>query len=378
MIYLDSAATSWPKPRLVISATARAMAECGNPGRGGHPLSLAAGRAVLDAREAVAALLGAGDPASIAFTRNCTEAINLVIHGVLRPGDRVVVSPLEHNAVMRPLRLLEREGVHLTVLPAAPDGTVDLDAARRALVGARLMIVCHGSNVLGTLQPIAALGELARQAGVLFLVDAAQTAGAVPLHLDSLPVDFVAFPGHKGLLGPQGTGGLYIRPGRVLPPLLAGGTGSLSELEEMPEFAPDRYEAGTPNVPGLAGLAAAASFLSAVGVAAVREQEEELTARFCEGVAGLARVRVLGPASPERRAGLVSLAVDGVDPDLLAQVLEERYSICTRAGLHCAPAAHQHAGTYPIGAVRFSFGYHTTTAEVDAAVDALRELINAL
>jgi cysteine desulfurase family protein len=378
MIYLDSAATSWPKPRLVISAAARAMAECGNPGRGGHPLSLAAGRAVLDAREAVAALLGAGDPASIAFTRNGTEAINLVIHGVLRPGDRVVVSPLEHNAVMRPLRLLEREGVQVTVLPAAPDGTVDLSAARTALVRARLMIVCHGSNVLGTLQPIAALGEMARQAGVLFLVDAAQTAGAVPLHLDSLPVDFVAFPGHKALLGPQGTGGLYIRPGRVLPPLLAGGTGSLSELEEMPEFAPDRYEAGTPNVPGLAGLAAAASFLSAVGVAAVREQEEELTAQFCEGVSGLPRVRVLGPVEPARRAGLVSLAVDGVDPDLLAQVLEERYGICTRAGLHCAPAAHRHAGTYPVGAVRFSFGYHTTTAEVDAAVDALRELINAL
>jgi cysteine desulfurase / selenocysteine lyase len=375
VIYLDSAATSWPKPAQVIDAVARALADCGNPGRGGHPLSLAAGRAVLDAREEVAALLGAADPASIAFTRNCTEAVNLALHGVLRPGDRVVVSPVEHNAVMRPLRLLERQGVQLTMLPAAPDGTVDLDGARAALAGARLLVVAHASNVLGTVQPIAELGELARAAGALFLVDAAQTAGAAPLHLDSLPVDLLAFPGHKALLGPQGTGGLYMRPGLALAPLLAGGTGSLSEQEEMPEFAPDRYEAGTPNVPGLAGLAAAASLLRTLSVSAVRWHEEVLVARFINGVAGLPGVRVLGPLEARRRVGLVSLAVDGVDPDLLAQVLEERYGICTRAGLHCAPAAHRHVGTWPVGAVRFSFGFHTTVAEVDTAVAALQELM---
>lgn len=378
MIYLDSAATSWPKPAPVAEAVAKALAGCGNPGRGGHPLSLAAGRAVLDAREAAAALLGAADPASIAFTRNCTEAVNLALHGVLRPGDRVVATPVEHNAVMRPLRLLERQGVHLTLLPAAPDGTVDLAAAREAVAGARLVVACHGSNVLGTLQPVAELGELARAAGALFLVDAAQTAGAVPLSLDGLPVDLMAFPGHKALLGPQGTGGLYIRPGLELPPLLAGGTGSLSEQEEMPEFAPDRYEAGTPNVPGLAGLAASAAYLASVGVATVRRHEEALTAQFLDGVKGLPGVRVLGPESAARRAGLVSLAVDDVDPDLMAQVLEEQYGICTRAGLHCAPAAHRHAGTWPVGAVRFSFGWHTTASEVETAAAAVRELINSL
>jgi cysteine desulfurase family protein len=378
MKYLDNAATSWPKLQAVTEAVVRALQECGNPGRGGHPLSLAAGRTVLDAREAVAALLGVRDPASLAFTRNCTEAVNLALHGVLRPGDRVVVSPLEHNAVMRPLRALERQGVEITVLPAAPDGTIDLTVAGEAMAGARLLVVCHGSNVLGTLQPLAELGELARAAGALFLVDAAQSAGAVPLSLSDLPVDLVAFPGHKALLGPQGTGALYIRPGLDLPPLVAGGTGSLSEQEEMPEFAPDRYEAGTPNVPGLAGLAAAAAYLDEVGVAKVRQHEMGLTARFLDGLAGLPGVRVLGPAEVSRRAGLVSLVVEGVDPDLLAQVMEERYGVMTRAGLHCAPAAHRHAGTWPTGAIRFSFGWHTLQSDVAAAVAGLRELIKSV
>jgi cysteine desulfurase / selenocysteine lyase len=376
MIYLDHAATSWPKPGPVAGAAMRALTECGNPGRGGHPLSLAAGRTVLEARENVAALLGATDPASIAFTRNATEALNLAIRGILRPGNRVAVTPLEHNAVMRPLRELERQGVQIVTLPAGPDGAVDLTKAPEALQGARLVIAAHASNVLGTLQPVAELGELAHAAGALFLVDAAQTAGTMPIDLGGLPVDLLAFPGHKGLLGPQGTGGLYIRPGLELPPLLAGGTGSLSEREEMPEFAPDRYEAGTPNVPGLAGLAAAAAYLQDAGLEQVRAHEEGLAALF---LGGLPRgVKILGPLDPRRRSGLVSIAMAGVDPDLLAQVLDERYGICVRAGLHCAPAAHRWAGTWPVGAVRFSFGFSTTPAEVKAALAALRELANRL
>lgn len=378
MIYLDNAATSWPKPPSVADAVVRALSECGNPGRGGHPLALAAGRTVLDARESVAALLGAPDPADIAFTRNTTEAINLALHGLLHPGDRVAVTPLEHNAVMRPLRELERRGIEITILPAAADGTVDLSAAPDAIQGARLLVAAHASNVLGTLQPLAELGEFARSAGVLFLVDGAQTAGSLPIDLGDLPVDLFAFPGHKGLLGPQGTGGLYIRSGLKLPPLLAGGTGSLSEREEMPEFAPDRYEAGTPNVPGLAGLGAAVDFLRDTRLDRVRAHEENLVALFLNGLDSLPQVRLLGPRDPGRRAGLVSLTVDGVDPDLLAQVLDERYGICTRAGLHCAPAAHRLAGTWPVGAVRFGFSFDNTADEVDATLSALRELITRL
>lgn len=378
MIYLDNAATSWPKPSSVADAVARALSECGNPGRGGHPLALAAGRTVLDARESVAALLGAPDPADIAFTRNTTEAINLALHGLLHPGDRVAVTPLEHNAVMRPLRELERRGIEITILPAAADGTVDLSSVPDAIQGARLLVAAQASNVLGTLQPLAELGEFARSAGVLFLVDGAQTAGSLPIDLGDLPVDLFAFPGHKGLLGPQGTGGLYIRSGLKLPPLLAGGTGSLSEREEMPEFAPDRYEAGTPNVPGLAGLGAAVDFLRDTRLDRVRAHEENLVALFLNGLDSLPQVRLLGPRDPGRRAGLVSLTVDGVDPNLLAQVLDERYGICTRAGLHCAPAAHRFAGTWPVGAVRFGFSFDNTADEVDATLSALRELITHL
>ncbi len=377
MIYLDHAATSWPKPLAVHSAVARAMLDCGNPGRGGHPLAITAGQAVLEARESVAALLGIPDPRCLAFTKNCTEAVNLALHGVLRPGDRVAVTTVEHNAVMRPLRELERRiGIRVEPLPALPDGTVDLHeiGARQALAGARLVVACHASNVLGTLQPISELGVLARRAGALFLVDAAQTVGALPLSLADLPVDLVAFPGHKALLGPQGTGGLYIRPGLELSPFLAGGTGSNSESEEMPSYAPDRYEAGTPNVPGLAGLAAAAQYLSEIGVSSVRTHERSLSAMMLEGFARAPKVRVLGPADPERRCGLVSITMEGVSPDLLAHVLQEKFGICTRAGLHCAPAAHRHAGTWPDGAVRFGFGYSTTLQEVEATVSAVTEL----
>ncbi|HEY3365362.1 MAG TPA: aminotransferase class V-fold PLP-dependent enzyme [Symbiobacteriaceae bacterium] len=378
MIYLDHAATSWPKPPVVIEAVTRALDTCGNPGRGGHPLALAAGRTVLDAREAVASLLGVPDPARLAFTRNATEAMNLALRGLLLPGDRVCVTPLEHNAVMRPLRLLERQGVSITILPADADGLVDLTAARTAIAGARLVVACHGSNVLGTLQPLDDLGELAHAAGALFLADVSQTAGAMPLPLADLPVDFAAFPGHKSLLGPQGTGGLYIRPGLSLPALLAGGTGSLSEQEEMPDFAPDRYEAGTPNVPGLAGLGAAASYLAGIGLDQVRKHEESLVAQFLEGLRFLPVIRVLGLREARHRAGLVSLSLAEVSPDILAQALEDGYGICTRAGLHCAPAAHRHAGTWPVGAVRFSFGYSTTAAEVEEALAALRTLVAGL
>lgn len=376
--YLDHAATSWPKPPQVAAAVAAALEGAGNPGRSGHPLALAAARHVLAAREGVARLLGVAQPERIAFAPNATAAINLALHGLLRPGDRVVTTAIEHNAVARPLRELERQGVAVVRIPCAPDGTPDLDALRAALPGARLLVAAHASNVLGTILPLAEMGRLARAAGALFLVDGAQTAGALPTHLGALPVDLFAFTGHKGLLGPQGTGGLYIRPGLELAPLVRGGTGSRSESEEMPEFPPDRYEAGTPNVPGLAGLAAAAAYLEGLTVARVRAHEQALVQRFLDGLRAIPGVVIYGPAAAGARCGLVSLNLRGASPAALGEALEAGFGICTRVGLHCAPAAHRVASTWPEGSVRFSFGHSNTVADVDAALAALGALARTL
>lgn len=379
LIYLDNAATTWPKPPAVAEAVARALGEAGNPGRSGHRLALASARHLLNARERVAELLGAPDPARIAFTLNATHALNLAMAGVLRPGDRVVTTGAEHNSVMRPLRRFAQQGGELTVVPCGPDGLVDLEALRRALAGGvRLLVASHASNVLGTIQPIAEMGLLAREAGALFLVDAAQTAGALPLDLGSLPVDMLAFTGHKALLGPQGTGGLYIREGLELNPMVLGGTGSASEREEQPEFSPDRYESGTPNVPGLAGLAAGVEYLLDRGVADVRAHEQALTERFLSGLRELERVVIYGPEQASRRTGLVSLNLRGAEPSALGEALEMGFDILTRVGLHCAPSAHRTAGTWPHGSVRFSFGCMSTERGVDSALAALRELSQSL
>lgn len=379
LIYLDNAATTWPKPPAVAEAVALALGEAGNPGRSGHRLALASARHLLNARELVAQLLGVADPAQIAFGLNATHALNLAMMGVLRPGDRVVTTAVEHNSVMRPLRRFAEQGGELIVVPCGPDGRVDPGDVRRALEGgARLLVATHASNVLGTIQPIEELGKIARTAGALFLVDAAQTAGALPLDLSSLPVDLLAFTGHKALLGPQGTGGLYIRAGLELNPAVLGGTGSASEREEQPEFAPDRYESGTPNVPGLAGLAAGVEYLLHQGVAAVRNHEQRLTEQFLSGLRELPSFTVYGPADARCRTGLVSLNLRGVEPSALGEALEMGFGILTRVGLHCAPAAHRTGGTYPQGSVRFSFSCMSTEQDVDAALQALQELSRSL
>ncbi|HEY3365551.1 MAG TPA: aminotransferase class V-fold PLP-dependent enzyme [Symbiobacteriaceae bacterium] len=375
-IYLDHAATSWPKHPAVLHAVLLTMETAGgNPGRAGHKLAMQAARRLGAAREALARLLGAPDSSCISFTKNATEALNVALLGLLRPGDHVVTTGVEHNSVMRPLRYLQQQGVRLTVVPCAADGLVDPDDVRKTLTATtRLVVATHASNVLGTIQPIAQLGEVAHKVGAHFLVDAAQTAGALPIDVQAQGVDMLAFTGHKALLGPQGTGGLYVRPGVNLPPLLRGGTGSASELEEHPEFAPDRYEAGTPNVPGIAGLAAGAEHILNWGVARVRAHEELLLTRFLDGLANIPDVVVYGPREPARRAGLVSLNLRGISPAALGQALEEGYGILTRVGLHCAPAAHRTAGTFPDGSVRFSFGGSTTLDHVNTSLKALEEL----
>jgi len=376
MIYFDNAATSWPKPPSVAAAVQEQLAQAGgNPGRSGHRLSIAAARLVEEAREALACLFQVEDPSRIAFAPNATHALNLALYALLRPGDRVVTTSMEHNAVMRPLRHLETRGVGVSCVRCETDGSIDLGAVEEALrPGARLLVTTHASNVTGTIMPIGALAALAPRYGARVVVDAAQTAGASPIEVEALGVDVLAFTGHKGLFGPTGTGGLYVRQGVDLQPLVRGGTGSDSAREIQPDFMPDALESGTINVTGIAGLGAGVQFLDDVGIEAVRAHECALAVRFIAGVGAVPGVVVHGPADPASRCGIVSFTVSGASPSEVGLLLDEQFGILARTGLHCAPAAHRTIGTFPDGTIRFSFGWFNTAGEVDTAVGAVREI----
>jgi len=379
MIYFDNAATSWPKPPGGIEAMVHFMQEVGaNPGRSGHRLSVEAGRIVYKAREAVAELFNIEDPLRITFGYNVTEALNLALRGYLRPGDHVITSSMEHNSVMRPLRALEREGVELTVVACSPQGFLDLADVEATIRPDTVMVVLnHGSNVVGSLLPVAEAGRICRQHDLLLLVDAAQTAGAYPIDVEADRIDLLGFTGHKALCGPMGTGGLYIGPrldlGRFQP-LKRGGTGSRSELEEQPDFLPDLCESGTANAVGLAGLAAGVRFVLQQGVEKIRRHEEELTAQLIEGLKAIPGVTVYGGHDATRQTATVSFNVSGLEPSEVGLQLDEEYSIMCRVGLHCAPSAHKTIGTFPTGTVRFGLSYFNTGEEVEAAVQAVREI----
>ena len=379
MIYFDNAATSWPKPPCVAEAMARFLAEVGaNPGRAGHRLAVEAARLVYGAREAVAELFHAPDPLRVVFGANATDALNLALLGLLRPGDHVVTSSVEHNSVMRPLRALEAQGVALTVVPCSAAGELGVAALEAALVPAtRMIVLTHASNVCGTLLPVEEVGRLARRRGVLFLLDAAQTAGAVPIDVEAQAIDLLAFSGHKSLCGPMGTGGLVIGE-RVdvtaLTPLKYGGTGSRSEREEQPEFLPDRCESGTPNAVGLAGLAAAVRWVQERGVERVRDHERGLTAELLAGLSAIPGALVYGPGDAGRQTATVSFNVAGLAPSEVGLRLDEEHGVLCRVGLHCSPAAHRTLGTFPGGTVRFGLGVFNTSAEVARAVEGVRRL----
>ena len=379
MVYFDNAATSWPKPPCVAEAMARFLAEVGaNPGRAGHRLAVEAARVVYGAREAVAELFHAADPLRVVFGANATEALNLALLGLLRPGDHVVTSSLEHNSVMRPLRALEAQGVAVTVVPCSAAGELDVAALEAALAPAtRMIVLTHASNVCGTLLPVEEVGRLARRRGVLFLLDAAQTAGAVPIDVEAQAIDLLAFSGHKSLCGPMGTGGLVVGErvdAAALTPLKYGGTGSRSEREEQPEFLPDRCESGTPNAVGLAGLAAAVRWVLARGVGAIRDHERGLTAELLAGLSAIPGVVVYGPRDAGRQTATVSLNIAGLAPSEVGLRLEEEHGVLCRVGLHCSPAAHRTLGTFPRGAVRFGLGIFNTSAEVADALEAVGRL----
>ncbi len=378
VIYLDNAATSDPKPSEVIEAVGHCLRENNaNPGRGGHRPATAAARAVYGARVQLAELLGVGDPARLIFTAGCTDALHLAIRGLLDDsGGAVACSAYEHNATWRPLRdWARRTGGKLVVVPPAPDGgPLDLDAWAAAVPSTRLCVLTAASNVTGALFPVREAAAICRAHGVPLVVDAAQSAGHIPVGWDELGATAIVTSGHKGLLGPQGIGLLQLAPGAALTPVRLGGTGGNSEQDVPPEDLPERYEAGTVNTPGIVGLGAAARVLAGIGLERRRAAEIRVLDLLLEGLAGIPGVRVLGSGPGKARVGCVSVTLDGWDPARVAQDLDEHFGIAVRAGLHCAPQAHRTAGTFPDGAVRISPGWRSTEADIEAAVSALKWL----
>jgi len=378
-LYFDNAATSWPKPEATYAAMDRySRLIGGSPGRSGHRLSIEAGRIILETREGVAALLNTPHPFQVIFTKNATEALNIAITGILSPRDHAITSGMEHNAVMRPLRHLEKNGMALSVISSSSTGEIDPQDIRSAIrPNTKAIVLNHASNVTGTIMPLAEVGRIAREHDLVFCVDAAQTAGALPLHVSDMSIDLLAFTGHKSLFGPQGTGGLYIRKGLEsrLRPLIMGGTGSRSEFEEQPDFMPDKFESGTLNTPGLAGLGAGIAFIMEQGQDRIRQKEQHLMRYFLDGLKSLPAVTVYGPDDPQKRIAVVSFNIKGVSPSEAAMIFCDDDGIMSRPGLHCAPSAHRTIGTFPGGTVRFSFGYFNTETELDAALAAIDRLI---
>ncbi len=380
MIYLDNAATSWPKPPSVLKAMAAALEQAGgNPGRSGHRLSIAAARIMYDTREQLAAFFGIHDPLRVIFTANATHALNLALYGLLKSGDRVVTTSLDHNAVRRPLRHLERNGIRVNIVPCAVDGSLDISEIARAVDSStRLVIVTHASNVVGTILPVAAVAEIAHRAGALVLVDAAQTAGVLPIDMIEMGIDLLAFTGHKELLGPPGIGGLVIADNldiSQLATMVRGGTGSLSELEEQPDDLPDKYESGTVNLVGIAGLGAGLRFVQERGINQLREHFRLMSRTLLEDLSVIPGIRLYGTLDAEQAVSVVSFTAGGQRVSEIGMRLDEEFGILTRVGLHCAPAAHRTIGSFPEGTVRLSPGSSTTLDDIKKTVQAIDEVL---
>lgn len=375
MIYLDQAATSYPKPPEVVEAVCEALQHAGNSGRGAHHLSLTASRLIFDARWELADFLGAEDPSCIAFTANATESLNLALFGTLNPGDHVITTEVEHNSVLRPLYCLEKRGVEITFLPANHLGVVDFSNLEKDLrPNTRAVVLTHASNVTGNMNDLGQVEDFCRQHGLLLIVDGAQTAGFCDYNLEESSINVFCFTGHKGLCGPQGVGGIYVKPGLALRPLKMGGSGIQTFSQTHPSQMPEALEAGTLNLPGIAGLLAGVRYLKKIGLDEIRRREGELTQYFHHGVRSIPGMEVYGDFSAPLRCPIVSLNVLGVGSSLVSQVLAEEYSIFSRSGGHCAPLMHRALGTGELGAVRFSFSHTNTRGEVDAAVQALEEI----
>jgi len=375
MIYLDSAATSLYKPPCVAEAVSRALGSFGNSARGTHEASLTASRIIFETRERICIMFGAGRPERVAFTSNATESLNVVIQGLVRPGSHAVSTVLEHNSVLRPLYLQEERKAELSFADCDPAGRVRPQTIEKLIrTGTRAVVCTHASNVTGNVVDIRAVGEICRRRGVLFIVDASQTAGIFPVDMQKQNIDVLCFSGHKGLLGPQGTGCLCVREGISIPPLMVGGTGTQSYSRVQPVQMPDALEAGTQNGHGIAGLCASLSYLSEYGIDRIRTAEQALMRQFIEEVKDLPQVTLYGDFEDNDRAPVVSLNIGTRDSAEISDILSREYGILTRSGAHCAPLMHQALGTAKQGAVRFSFSHYNTREDIECAAAAIREL----
>lgn len=378
-VYLDNAATSFPKPEVVYRAVDEFMRKIGvNAGRGAYRQALEADKIIYETRRNLAKLFNVKDVTRIIFTFNITDSINLALKGLLKSGDHVITSSMEHNAVWRPLKTLEKEcGVSITAIPCDSNGVLDLQKVQDTITErTKLIVLTHASNVTGTVMPIQDVGAVARENNIWFLVDAAQTAGLYPIDVEAMNIDLLAFTGHKGLMGPMGTGGLYIREGISIKPLREGGTGGDSILEYQPESLPDRYEAGTPNVSGIAGLGAAVKFILNEGIEEIHKKETALTNYALRKLSEIDKVKIYGLQSVIGRVGVISLNIGNLNPQKVGYTLDEKYGIMVRTGLHCAPCAHKTIGTINSGTIRIGLGYFNTEKDIDAFIDAIKEILN--
>ena len=376
MIYLDNAATTFPKPEAVYNAMMDCIKNyCANPGRAGHKLAMKAAREIYDTRENIAKLFNIDNPMNIVFTNNATDSLNLAIKGVVNKGDHIITTSMEHNSVIRPIKALEKVGVENTIVQCDEQGFLNIDDLEKAIKpNTKLIVTTHASNVCGTLIDIKSISEIANKHNILYLIDASQTVGVYDIDLKDIKADMLAAPGHKGLLGPQGTGILYIREGLNIDILKEGGTGSRSEDLFQPDLLPDKYESGTHNTPGIVGLNEGVKFIFKEGIDKIKEHEEELCKYMLERLEEVPNIRIYGPKDANKRASVISINIGNMDSGEITFLLDSEYDIATRSGIHCAPLAHKTLGTLEQGAVRFSIGYFNTKEEIDKAVAALKEI----
>lgn len=379
-IYLDNAATTFPKPECVYDAISDCMKNfCANPGRSGHKMAMESARVVEDARDSVAKLFNIKNPMDVVFTFNATDSLNLAIKGFLEKGDHVITTTMEHNSVLRPIMELEKIGVEHSFVEADEEGFVNPEDIESSIKeNTKLIVTTHASNVVGTLVDIEKIGEIAKKHGIVYLVDASQTAGVYDIDVEKLNIDMLAMPGHKCLLGPQGTGVLYVNSRIRLKSQREGGTGSKSSEIIQPDLYPDKYESGTHNTPGLAGLGSGVEFILSEGIEKIKKHEEELVSYFIDNIKDINGVKIYGPKDAKKRAAVVALNIGDLDSGEVTFRLDREFDIATRSGIHCAPLAHKTIGTIVQGAVRFSFGYFNTKDDVDKAIYAIKEISKSI
>lgn len=377
MIYFDNAATSFPKPKIVYDKIMDAMMNYGaNPGRSGHKLAIEASRGMFSTRDKLSKFFNIKDPLDLIFTFNCTESLNTAIKGILKPGDHVITTSMEHNSVLRPIIFLEKIGVTNTIVQGDKYGRIDpRDIEKSIKPETKMIVTTHISNLTGTIMDIDAIGKMAKSHGIIYLVDSAQSAGVYTIDVEKMNIDMLAFPGHKGLLGPQGTGGLYIKKNIDVIERFQGGTGSISHSLTQPDVMPDKFESGTPNAPGIIGLGAGIDYILEEGIDNIREKELSLTRNFIEEARKIEGIKIYGPVSLSEHAPVVSLNIKDADSSEVSYILNEEYKIAVRPGLHCAPLAHKTIGTFEQGTVRFSFGYENTYEEIELGIKALKDIV---